>query len=185
MYQYAQLKRFHHNFHLQVYMCDFMYVYPDTMPVEDHFTATKTFVVNYKKMSTQGPVPKHWLGQSYIRSEDYYSDQNFYDTELKKQSDNTSNDRVLKTRKTVVIIEEDWFGDMKLTDGATFPTALIKRAKLIFNQKMKIPRDTEQHTQEISTNNGWNTQVIQILREEPGGKCLFKVNMISRPQKPV
>ena len=55
----AQLKRFHHNRRLQVYMYDFMYVDPDTMPVEEHFTATKTYAVNYKKMSTPGPVPKY------------------------------------------------------------------------------------------------------------------------------
>ena len=52
-------------------MYDFMYVYPETMPVEDHFTDTKPFVVNYKKISTLGTFPKHCLGFSYICSEDY------------------------------------------------------------------------------------------------------------------
>ena len=33
--------------------------------------------------STPGPVPKHWLGFSVIRSEDYELDQNFDDTEFK------------------------------------------------------------------------------------------------------
>ena len=58
-----------------------MYVYPETMPVEDHFLDTKTFVVNYKKISYPGPFPKHWLGFRYIRSEDYNIDQKFDDTE--------------------------------------------------------------------------------------------------------
>ena len=58
----------------------FMYVDPETIPVEDHFTATEMFVDNYKKMSTTGPVPKNWLGFSYIRSEYYGLDQNFDDT---------------------------------------------------------------------------------------------------------
>ena len=44
-----------------------MYVGPQTMPVEEHFPTTKTCDVNYKKMSTPGPVPKYWLGFSYIR----------------------------------------------------------------------------------------------------------------------
>ena len=68
MYKYAQLKRFHHDHRLQVYMYDFMYVNPQTMQVEDHSPATKSFVVNYKKISATGPIPKHWLGFSYIRS---------------------------------------------------------------------------------------------------------------------
>ena len=42
-------------------MYDLMYVDIQTIPLEDHFTATKIFVVKYKKMSTPGPVPKHWL----------------------------------------------------------------------------------------------------------------------------
>ena len=34
-----------------------------------------------------------------------------------------------------MVIEEEWFDDMNLTDGATFPTALIKCAKSRFNKK--------------------------------------------------
>ena len=74
------MKRFHHDRRLQVYMYDFMYPDPETMPVEDHFPATKTFVVNYKKTSNPGTAPKHWLVFSYIRSEDYELDMNCYDT---------------------------------------------------------------------------------------------------------
>ena len=59
MYKYAQLKRFHYYPRLQLYRYDLIYVYPDTMPVEDHFPATKIFFVNYKKMSTPEPFPKH------------------------------------------------------------------------------------------------------------------------------
>ena len=58
----------------------FMYVDPDTIPVDDHLPYTKTVFVNYKKMSTPGPVPKHWLVFSYICSERYELDQNFDDT---------------------------------------------------------------------------------------------------------
>ena len=35
-------------------------------------------------MSNPGPVPKHWLGFSYIRPEAYELDLNFDETELKK-----------------------------------------------------------------------------------------------------
>ena len=80
MYKYVQLKRFHHDLRIKVYMYAFMFVDPQNIPVEDHFTDTKTFFVNYKKMSTPGLVPKQFLGFSYIRSIDYELYQNFYDT---------------------------------------------------------------------------------------------------------
>ena len=68
LYKYSQLKRFCHDHQLQVYMYAFIYVYPQKMTVKDDFPATKTFVVNYKKISSQGQVPKHWHGFSYILS---------------------------------------------------------------------------------------------------------------------
>ena len=40
-YKYAKLKRFRHYCRLQVYMYAFMYVDPEKIPVEDHFTSTK------------------------------------------------------------------------------------------------------------------------------------------------
>ena len=55
----AQMERIYHDQQLQVYMYDFMYVELDTMPPEDNFSDTRTFVDNYKKMSTPGPVPKN------------------------------------------------------------------------------------------------------------------------------
>ena len=56
----------------------FMYVYPEKIPEEEYFTDTKFFPGNYKKTSTPVPVPNHWLEFSYIRSEYYYLDLNFY-----------------------------------------------------------------------------------------------------------
>ena len=93
MDKYAQLKRFHNDLQLQVYMYAFMYVDPETMPVKDNFHPNKTFVVNYNKMSTPGPVPERWIELSYIRSENYELNQNFDETE-KKQLEHTSNDKV-------------------------------------------------------------------------------------------
>ena len=58
-------------------MYDFMYVDTEIIPAKEIFTATKNFVVNYKKMSTPGPIPKYWLGFSYTSSEYYELDQNF------------------------------------------------------------------------------------------------------------
>ena len=80
MDKYAQFKRFYHELWLQVYVYTFMYVDPETTLVEDYFLDTKIFVENYKKMPTPGPVPKHWLGLSYISSEDYKLDQSFDET---------------------------------------------------------------------------------------------------------
>ena len=73
----AQLRRFYHDHLLQVWLYTFMYVDPDTIPVEDNFPATKQFVLDYKKISTPGTVPKYCLGFSYIRSEYYDLDMNF------------------------------------------------------------------------------------------------------------
>ena len=80
MDKYELLKRFHHDYRLQIYLYDFMYVDHETIPVEEDFPDTKTSVENYKKMSTPGPVPKYWLGFSCIISEDYELDNNFDDT---------------------------------------------------------------------------------------------------------
>ena len=46
MDKYAQLKRFHCDLQLEVYMYAFMYVDPQKIPAEDHFPATNTFIVN-------------------------------------------------------------------------------------------------------------------------------------------
>ena len=48
--------------------------------MEEHFPDTKAFVVNYKKIPTPRPAPKHWLGFSYIRSKYYELDQKFDET---------------------------------------------------------------------------------------------------------
>ena len=71
MYKYAQLKRFHHDRRIQVYMDDFMYVDTEKMPVEDHFTSYNYFGCELQKISTPVTVPKHWPMFSYMRSEDY------------------------------------------------------------------------------------------------------------------
>ena len=94
MYKYEKPKRFHHDCQLQVYMYAFMYDDPQTMKVEANLSPTETFVVRYKKLSTPGPAPKHWMRFSYILSEDYELYHNFDDTELKNKPDNTSNDNV-------------------------------------------------------------------------------------------
>ena len=73
---------------------------------------------------------------------------------------------------------------MNLTDGANFPTALIKFATARFNQKINHPRETKQRIQENSINNGWNIQIVQILREILDGNFLFKGKLLSRLPKP-
>ena len=56
------------------------YVDTKTMPVEECFPATKQFVDNYKKSLAPVPVPKYWLGFSYISSKCYDSDVHFDET---------------------------------------------------------------------------------------------------------
>ena len=52
--------------------------------------------------------------------------------------------------ESVVVIEEEWFSGMNLTDGAKILTVLIKPAKTRVNQKVTFPRDTKRRTWEIS-----------------------------------
>ena len=80
MDKYEHMKRFHHDLQLQVYMYDFMYVDTETITMEDYFPDTKTCVEKYRKISTTGTLPKHWLGFSYICSEDYELDLKFDET---------------------------------------------------------------------------------------------------------
>ena len=47
-------------------------------------------------------------------------------------------------------ILKKWFDDTNLTDGAKFPTALIKCAITRFNQKIKFRRDTKRRIREIA-----------------------------------
>ena len=56
------------------------------------------------------------------------------------ESDHTSNDKVKLFRKNVVVLGEGWFDYMNLTDGVTFPTDLIKRAK--YRSNIYLPYDT-------------------------------------------
>ena len=72
---------------------------------------------------------------------------------------------------------------MNLTDGATFPMPLIKFAKTRVNKKIIFPRGTKQRIQEITINNGWNTQIVHILRDKRDEKFLFKGKFLSRPPK--
>ena len=51
MDKYALLKMFHHHRIIQVYVYAFVYINSETIPVKAYFTATKTFVKNYKKIS--------------------------------------------------------------------------------------------------------------------------------------
>ena len=92
MNKYAILKRFHSDRRLKVYMYDFMYVNPDSIPVEDYFPETKTFFDKYKKMSTPGPVPTHLI--FYIGLEDYQFYLNFDETEMKFKPDHSSENKV-------------------------------------------------------------------------------------------
>ena len=52
-------------------MYAFIYVDPEIMPVEDHFTATKTFVVNSKNISTTETALKYCPVFTFICSVDY------------------------------------------------------------------------------------------------------------------
>ena len=105
MGKYALMKRFYHCHRLQVYMYAFMYINTEIIPVEDYFPATKTFFEIYKNISTPVPTSKHWIGLSFIGSENHELDLNFDETEMKMKSDHTSNDKVELFRENILIIE--------------------------------------------------------------------------------
>ena len=65
------MKRFHYDCKLQVYMYALIYVHSETITEEEYFPDTKTVVKNYKKISCQVSVIKHWFGFSYICLEYY------------------------------------------------------------------------------------------------------------------
>ena len=46
MQKYSQMKVLHRDLRLQYYMYTFMYVYPQTMPLDYHFIDAEIFVVN-------------------------------------------------------------------------------------------------------------------------------------------
>ena len=71
-------------------------------------------------MSTTGPVPKHCLGFSFIRSYYHELDVNFDERELKSKSYHISNIRVQLFCKNIVVIQEEWFADINLTVAANF-----------------------------------------------------------------
>ena len=48
------------------------------MAEEEYFSYTNICISRYKKISTPVPVPKRWLVFSYIRSEYYKLNMNFY-----------------------------------------------------------------------------------------------------------
>ena len=110
---------------------------------------------------------------TYVKK-DYELDINFDDTEL-KNNQTTHPTIKLIFHEICVVIEEEWFDDMNLTSGATFPESLIKRAKTRIN-KNNFPRDTEQRIRQIEINNGWNIQVVEILREIRDGN-LFSMGI--------
>ena len=55
---------------------------------------------------------------------------------MKSRSDNSPKNKVKTFHENIVVVEAEWFSDISLTDGDTFPTALTKRAKLRLNQKL-------------------------------------------------
>ena len=71
-------------------MYDSMYVYPDTIPAEDYYPATKVLVENYKKISATGKFPKHWLVFSQTLSKYYELDHEFDETGLEKNKTTNS-----------------------------------------------------------------------------------------------
>ena len=51
------------------------------------------------------------------------------ETEFKRESDHTFDDKSKIFFENIVLIAEYWFADINLTDGETIPAALIKHEK--------------------------------------------------------
>ena len=80
------------------------------------------------RSSTKGLPTKNWIGFGYISSKNYELDLNFYEIYTKCFWQVTrKKDKLF--REKIVDIEEEWFYEINLTDGATFPSELTKREK--------------------------------------------------------
>ena len=53
LYKYTQLKSFHHELRLQVYMYDLIYVDTESMKIEDYLKATNFLLRNTRKCKIQ------------------------------------------------------------------------------------------------------------------------------------
>ena len=62
----------------------------------------------------------------------------FDGTEMKSRSDNSPKNKVKTFHENLVVVEEEWFSEMNLTDSDTSPPDLIKREQLRFNQKNNL-----------------------------------------------
>ena len=95
-------------------------------------------------------------------------------TQNRKISYHTADNKVKSFRKNIVVIEEEWFDDMNLTYVETFPTSLIKREGKYIKSRINFLCDTKRRIREILIYNGWNTQIVQILREKREINCFSK-----------
>ena len=66
----------------------------------------KTFISNDKKISTPGPISKHWIRFCHISSEYYDLDLNFDETEKKNKSDHSPKDKGKLFHENIVVIQE-------------------------------------------------------------------------------
>ena len=99
------MKTFFYDRKIQVYMYAFIYDDPNTMSEEDYFPDTKIFFQKCNKISTPVPVPKNWLGFSYISSEYYHLDLNFDEIENKSKPDHSSYEKLNFFCETNVVIQ--------------------------------------------------------------------------------
>ena len=99
-----------------------------------------------------------------------------------KQLDHTSKDKVTFFRENIAVIEKEWFSGMSLTDRENSSIDMGKHAKYRFNKKNNA-REKKRHKGEITINNSWNTQIVQILSEKSDGNFLFKGNILVRLPK--
>ena len=82
---------------------------------------------------------------------------------MKTKVDSFPNKKYKYFHKNVVVVEGGWFSFMNLSDDDTFPSALIKRAKIRINQKINLTRDTTRRISTIVMNNGWNMQISRYF----------------------
>ena len=118
----------------------------------------QNIVATYKKMSTLIPFPKHWLGFSYIRLEDYYLDVNFDEIELR--NNHTSHPTIkLKyfakvlwyLRKNVWWYEFNWWWNLSNSFDQT--------CKNYIHSKINFPHDKKRRIREIAIDNGWDMHI--------------------------
>ena len=186
----AEMARYHFDRRFQIYLVALMFCDPNLLSLSQMYAATKHFIADYKKSDAyknnpSAPIPKHWLGFSFIRGEHEENDYNY-----NGENTDTSGRRdrqplgPQKFKMCVLIIAEEWFSDMNSVDSATFPRRFLATATSAVNEQQDLSKDQKRRIRTIAVRNGWFKQIVDIYRTGEPGKYAFTGHQLKRLPQP-